>query len=70
METPEDYYYKFGLFYYNKNNPKLWVPKAYGLGWTLKLPINISGDFGTDNGVYFGWVDAEEVDVFECVYCC
>jgi len=40
METPEDYYYKFGLFYYNKNNPKLWVPKAYGLGWTLKLPIN------------------------------
>ncbi|XDO64260.1 DUF5808 domain-containing protein [Streptomyces sp. RLB1-33] len=29
--------YWFGLFYYNRDDPRLAVPKRYGWGWTLNF---------------------------------
>jgi uncharacterized membrane protein len=34
--TPDDCW-KWGVFYYNPNDPALWVEKRFGLGWTLNL---------------------------------
>ncbi|WLV25020.1 DUF5808 domain-containing protein [Aciduricibacillus chroicocephali] len=30
----EDKYWKFGLFYFNKNDPSIFVEKRFGIGWT------------------------------------
>ena len=40
MEEPTNYdkkQYKFGILYHHKDNPKLFVPKGDGLGWTLNF---------------------------------
>jgi uncharacterized membrane protein len=28
--------YRWG-FYYNREDPRIWIPKLYGLGWTLNF---------------------------------
>ena len=33
----EDSYWKGGLFYFNKNDPSIFVEKRFGVGWTLNL---------------------------------
>ena len=33
-EQPE---WRYGVFYYDSSNPKVWVPKRFGLGWTLNF---------------------------------
>jgi uncharacterized membrane protein len=41
--SPEDRKdWKAWLFYYNPANPRVWVPKRYGLGWTLNFARPIS----------------------------
>ncbi len=30
-------HWKWGLFYYNADDPIVWVHKLYGMGWTLNL---------------------------------
>jgi len=40
MAAPDNgkhYHYKFGIFYHHKTDPKIWVPKADGLGYTLNF---------------------------------
>jgi len=32
-----DYHWKAGLFYYNKNDPSLFVEKRFGIGWTINF---------------------------------
>lgn len=32
-----DYYWKAGLFYFNKNDPSLFVEKRFGIGWTINF---------------------------------
>jgi uncharacterized membrane protein len=34
--------YKWGIFYYNPSNPKIWVPKRMGMGWTLNFAHPLS----------------------------
>ena len=34
--------YKWGMFYYNPNDKRLWVPKLSGLGWTLNFASPLS----------------------------
>lgn len=36
-DVDEDKYWKGGLFYFNKNDPSLFVEKRFGVGWTLNL---------------------------------
>lgn len=37
-DTPDDdRYWKGGMFYLNRNDPALWVPKRFGVGWTVNL---------------------------------
>lgn len=37
-DTPDDdRYWKAGSFYVNRNDPALWVPKRFGIGWTVNL---------------------------------
>jgi len=37
-DTPDDdRYWKGGLIYLNRNDPALWVPKRFGVGWTVNL---------------------------------
>ena len=31
----DDRYYKLGVFYVNPNDPSVWVPKRFGVGWTF-----------------------------------
>ncbi len=37
INRKDDQYYKFGVFYYNKNDPALFVEKRMGIGATLNL---------------------------------
>lgn len=34
--------YKWGIFYYNPGNLKIWVPRRYGMGWTLNMAHPVS----------------------------
>lgn len=42
LTQEDDNYYIWGMFYYNPNDPALWVEKRAGVGWT----INIARPFG------------------------
>jgi uncharacterized membrane protein len=33
----DDRHWKAGLFYVNRNDPSIWVPRRFGIGWTLNL---------------------------------
>ncbi|GAB3128065.1 DUF1648 domain-containing protein [Glaciibacter psychrotolerans] len=33
----DDRYWKAGAFYLNRDDPALWVPKRFGVGWTVNL---------------------------------
>lgn len=35
--SADDRYWKWGIFYFNKNDPSLLVQKKYGVGWTVNL---------------------------------
>lgn len=37
MDVDEDRYWKGGLFYFNKNDPSIFVEKRFGVGWTINL---------------------------------
>lgn len=32
-----DEFWRWGIFYYNPNDPAIWVDKRTGLGWTLNF---------------------------------
>ncbi|MFJ7726844.1 DUF1648 domain-containing protein [Neobacillus sp. NPDC097160] len=36
-DLDEDDYWKGGLFYFNKNDPSIFVEKRFGIGWTLNF---------------------------------
>ncbi len=33
----DDSYWKLGMFYYNPHDPSIWVPKRFGVGWTINF---------------------------------
>ena len=35
-------YYRWGLFYVNPDDPRIWVPKPVGVGWTLNFSRGLS----------------------------
>jgi uncharacterized membrane protein len=35
-------YWKWGIFYYNANDPSVWVEKRTGMGWTVNFAHKIS----------------------------
>jgi uncharacterized membrane protein len=35
--TPHEGHYRWGLFYYNPQDPRIWVEKRVGVGWTLNF---------------------------------
>lgn len=37
MDANEDSYWKGGLFYFNKNDPSIFVEKRFGVGWTINF---------------------------------
>lgn len=37
MDKDEDQYWKGGLFYFNKNDPSIFVEKRFGVGWTMNF---------------------------------
>lgn len=37
IQRDDESYWKFGRFYYNPNDPSLWVEKRFGIGWTLNF---------------------------------
>lgn len=36
-ESDDDQYWKWGLFYYNPNDPSVFVEKRVGIGWTVNI---------------------------------
>jgi uncharacterized membrane protein len=36
-QAPPSRHYRWGVFYANADDPRLWVPKRLGLGWTLNF---------------------------------
>lgn len=36
-QQSDDQFWKWGLFYFNKDNPDLFVEKKYGVGWTINF---------------------------------
>ncbi|WEK68685.1 MAG: DUF5808 domain-containing protein [Candidatus Chryseobacterium colombiense] len=43
-EDKESSHWKFGLFYYNKEDKRIFPPKRFGYGWTINFanPLSIS----------------------------
>ena len=37
IDMDDDQYWKFGLFYVNKNDPSILVEKRFGIGWTINM---------------------------------
>lgn len=37
LPVDDDHYWKWGLFYYNPNDPAIWIEKRFGIGWTLNF---------------------------------
>ncbi|WP_342462898.1 DUF5808 domain-containing protein [Ureibacillus sp. FSL K6-8385] len=37
MDASDDKYWKAGLFYFNKNDPSIFVEKRFGVGWTINF---------------------------------
>ncbi len=37
MDIDEDQYWKGGMFYFNKNDPSIFVEKRFGVGWTINF---------------------------------
>lgn len=37
MEVNDDKYWKAGLFYFNKDDPSIFVEKRFGVGWTINF---------------------------------
>ncbi|GIN63592.1 membrane protein [Robertmurraya siralis] len=37
VDSNEDSYWKGGLFYFNKNDPSIFVEKRFGIGWTINF---------------------------------
>ncbi len=37
IDRDDDRYWKLGLFYYNPNDPSLFLEKRFGVGWTINL---------------------------------
>lgn len=37
MNRDNSNHWKWGMFYHNPEDPKIWVDKLYGLGWTLNM---------------------------------
>ncbi len=33
----DDHYWKLGIFYFNHNDPSIWVEKRFGSGWTMNF---------------------------------
>lgn len=48
MDLDDDRYWKAGLFYFNKNDPSIFVEKRFGIGWTINFanPIGYLIIFG------------------------
>jgi uncharacterized membrane protein len=37
VNQDDDRFYRWGLVYYNRDDPALFVPKRFGIGWTLNM---------------------------------
>jgi uncharacterized membrane protein len=37
MPVDDDRYWKWGLLYYNPDDPAVWIEKRFGIGWTLNF---------------------------------
>ncbi|MGH4123531.1 MAG: DUF5808 domain-containing protein [Clostridium sp.] len=37
LDRNDDKYWKFGIFYTNKDDPTIFIEKRFGVGWTLNL---------------------------------
>ncbi|WP_143033216.1 DUF5808 domain-containing protein [Tindallia californiensis] len=37
LPTDDDQYWKWGMFYYNPDDPAIWIEKRFGIGWTLNF---------------------------------
>jgi uncharacterized membrane protein len=37
VNRDDDRDYRWGLFYFNRDDPSMLVPKRFGIGWTLNL---------------------------------
>ncbi|HET7657241.1 MAG TPA: DUF5808 domain-containing protein [Bacillales bacterium] len=37
INRDDDVYWKFGIFYFNPNDPSIWVEKRFGIGWTVNF---------------------------------
>jgi uncharacterized membrane protein len=37
IDPYNSYFWKLGIFYFNPENPKVFVPKRIGIGWTLNF---------------------------------
>jgi uncharacterized membrane protein len=37
VNRDDDRLYRWGLFYFNRDDPALFVPKRFGIGWTVNM---------------------------------
>ena len=37
LPVDDDQYWKWGMFYYNPDDPAIWIEKRFGIGWTLNF---------------------------------
>ncbi|MGH4139042.1 DUF5808 domain-containing protein [Clostridium sp.] len=39
LDRNDDKYWRFGIFYINKEDPTIFIEKRFGVGWTVNLGI-------------------------------
>lgn len=59
INRKDDKYWKWGMFYVNKNDPAIIVEKRFGIGWTI--------NFGNARGVVFFMMLIALIIIFEIV---
>ena len=37
LDRNDDKYWRFGIFYINKEDPTIFIEKRFGVGWTVNL---------------------------------
>ncbi|MDO4443020.1 MAG: DUF5808 domain-containing protein [Slackia sp.] len=37
MPIDDDAHWKLGIFYFNPDDPSIWLPERFGIGWTVNF---------------------------------
>ncbi|KAB3528831.1 DUF1648 domain-containing protein [Alkaliphilus serpentinus] len=55
VNRDDDQFWKLGIFYFNPQDPSLWIEKRFGIGWTVNFGNPIGVILGIITIIVLGW---------------